>query len=116
MTHIRAVLEGGLCLPLQTLVIRGAPKLHKSRTPVSILTIRCSIRLAAKPREADSTKQAQSVLMQKLGVMVPSPKFKAVFQAPLSASKHGALQLLFGGDFDPVTMNLDMVGIDGDEA
>jgi hypothetical protein len=65
------------------------PKLRKSRTPVSILTIRCSIRLAAKPREAeaDSTKQAQSVLMQKLGVVVPSPsvdtetvrKFKAIF-------------------------------------
>jgi CheY-like chemotaxis protein len=62
--------------------------------------------------------------MQKLGVVVPSPsvdtetvrKFKAVFQAPLSTSKHEALQLLFGGDFDPVAMNLDMVGIDGDEA
>jgi CheY-like chemotaxis protein len=62
--------------------------------------------------------------MQKLGVVVPSPgvdsetirKYKAAFWAPLSASKHEALQLLLGSEFDPVAMNLDMVGLDGDEA
>jgi CheY-like chemotaxis protein len=43
-------------------------------------------------------------------------KYKATFQAPLSASKQEALQLLFGGDFDPVAMNMDMVGLDGAEA
>lgn len=74
-----------------------------------------------KLREANSTKQAQCLLTQKLGVMVASPgvdsetvqKYKATFQASLSASKQEALQLLFGGDFDPVATNLDMVGVDG---
>ena len=88
--------------------------------PVSVLSLRCSDRLAAKPREADSTKQAQFVLMQKLGVVASSPnvnsemvrKYKPTFQAPLSASKQEALQLLFGGEFDPLAMNLDMVGMD----
>jgi hypothetical protein len=64
--------------------------------------------LAAKPREADSTKQDQCVLVQKLEVVASSPtvdsetvrKYKSTFQAPLSASKKEALQLLFGGDFD----------------
>jgi hypothetical protein len=58
--------------------------------------------------------------MQKLGVVVSSPnvdsetvrKYKSTFQAPLSASKQEALQLLFGGEFDPVAMNLDMIGMD----
>lgn len=123
-TPIQEVLEDRLCLPLQTPVIRGPPRLRKTCTPVSILAVRRSVRLAAKPREADSTKQARVVLMQKLGVVVPSSgvdsetiwKYKVAFWAPLSASKHEALQLLLGGEFDPVAMNLDMVGLDGDEA
>jgi hypothetical protein len=61
--------------------------------------------------------------MQKLGVEAPSPnvdsetvrKYKATFRAPLSDSTHEALQLLLGGEFDPVAMNLDMIGLD-DEA
>ena len=73
-----------------------------------------------KPREADSTKQAQCVLMRKLRVVAGSPtvdsemvrRYKSTFQAPLSASKQEALQLLFGGEFDPLAMNLDMVGMD----
>ena len=43
-------------------------------------------------------------------------KYKAPFQTPLSAFKQEALQLLFGGNFDPVAMNLDMIGVDGDVA
>ena len=43
-------------------------------------------------------------------------KYKVPFQTPLSASKQEALQLLFGGDFDLVAMNLDMIGVDGDVA
>jgi hypothetical protein len=75
---------------------------------VSIRSLRRGERLAAKPREADSTKQDQCVLMQKLEVVASSStvdfetvrKYKFTFQAPLSASKQEALQLLFGGDFD----------------
>jgi hypothetical protein len=58
--------------------------------------------------------------MQKLGVVVSSPtvkcetvhKYKSTFREPLSASKQEALQLLFGGNFDPLAMNLDMIGMD----
>ena len=58
--------------------------------------------------------------MQKLGMVAPSPnvnsetvhKYKTIFRAPLSDSTLEAPQLLFGGDFDPVAMNLDMVGLD----
>ena len=61
--------------------------------------------------EADSTKQAQCVLMQKLGVVASSSnvdsktvrKYKSTFQAPLSASKQEALQLLFGGSVGNLT-------------
>ena len=60
------------------------------------------------------------MLMQKLGVVASSPnvdsetvhKYKSTFQAPLSASKQEALHLLFSGEFDPLVMNLDMVGMD----
>jgi hypothetical protein len=84
--------------------------------------LRRSERIAALPREADSTKQAQRVLMQKLGVVAPSPnidsetvhKYKAIFRAPLSDSTREALQLLLGGEFDPVAMKLDMIGLDDD--
>ena len=58
--------------------------------------------------------------MQKLGMVAPSPnvdsemvrKYKATLKAPLSDSTQEALQLLFGGEFDPVAMNLDMIGLD----
>jgi hypothetical protein len=58
--------------------------------------------------------------MQKLGVVAPSPiadfemgrKYKATFTAPMSDSAQEALQPLLGGEFDPVAMNLDMIGLD----
>jgi len=113
-------LEARLCLPLQTPLIPGPPGLCRPRTPVSVQSLWRSERLAAKPREADSTKQAQCVLMQKLGVVASSPnidsemvrKYKSTFWEPLSASTQEALQLLFGGEFDSLAMNLDMVGMD----
>ena len=63
-------LEAQVCMPLQTPLIRGGPRLRRSKTPVTIRMIRRSVRLAAKPRAANSTKQAQSVLLKKLGVHV----------------------------------------------
>jgi hypothetical protein len=112
--------EVKLCLSLQTPLIRGPRRLRRPRTPVSVLSPWRNDRLAKKAHEADSTKQAQCVLMQKLGVVASSPnvdsemvpKYKSTFQAPLSASKQEVLQLLFGEEFDSVAMNLDMVGMD----
>jgi hypothetical protein len=58
-----------------------------------------------------------------MGMEAPSPnvdsetvrKYKANFRAPLSDSTREALQFLLGGEFDPMAMNLDMIGVD-DEA
>jgi len=116
-------LEERLCLPLQLPLIHGSPRLRKPRTPAPVTSLRRSVRIAAQPREADSTKQAQRVLIQKLGFEALSPnvgsytvhKYKAALQEPLSDSTYDALQLLFGGDFYPVVMKLDMIGLD-DEA
>jgi hypothetical protein len=69
---LHETLEARLCLPLQTPLIRGPPRLRRPRTLVSVWSLRLSERLAAKPCEADFTKQAQCVLMQKLGVVVSS--------------------------------------------
>jgi hypothetical protein len=88
-----------ICLPLQTPVIRGGPKLRHSRTPVSIHTLRRSGRIAARPRAVNSTKQAQIILMRKLELDVDAAtvdseiehKFKAAFQGPMSASKQQVL-------------------------
>lgn len=96
-TPVGVVLVNRLCIPLQTPAIHARPRMRKTKTSVS--TIRRSLRLAAKPREADSTKQAQSILMKKLGTVVNSPaadselirKFRATFSEPPSASKHEAV-------------------------
>jgi hypothetical protein len=60
--------------------------------------------------------------MQKLRVVAPSPnvdsetvrKYKATFRVPLSDDTHEALQLLLDGEFDPIAMNLDVIGLDED--
>ena len=123
-TAIQEDLEARICIPLQTPVIRGGPRLRRSRTPVSIHSIRRSGMLAAKPRAANSTKQAQSVLLKKLGVRVDEDagdseiqrNFKETFRGPMSSGKQQAFQLLFTGDFDPVAMELNMAGLDVVEA
>lgn len=98
-------LEERLCVPLQTPLIRGPPRLRRTRTPAAAQSLRRSERIAAAPREADSTKQAQLVLMQKLGVAPPSHavdaevvrEYKAAFRQPLSEASLDALQMLLGG-------------------
>jgi hypothetical protein len=42
-------------------------------------------------------------------------KYKAVFQEPLSDSTNDTLQLLLGGEFDPVAMELNMIGLDDED-
>jgi hypothetical protein len=41
-------------------------------------------------------------------------KYKAAFREPLLDSTHDALQLL-GGEFDPVAMELNMIGLDDED-
>jgi hypothetical protein len=61
--------------------------------------------------------------MNKLGLWASSPnvgsdtmrKYKAVFREPLSDSTHDALQLLLSWEFDPVTMELNMIGLDDED-
>lgn len=119
-TPVGIVFVNKLSMPLQTPVLRAPPKTRKSRTPASAKTSRRSVRLAAKHREADPTKQAQKVLLKKLGEVLLSPvpdteitrKFKATFCVPLSASKHEALQELFDGDSDPASLGIDAMGLE----
>lgn len=116
--------EARICIPLQTPVIRGGPRLRRSRTPRSVPSIRRRGSLAAKPRAANSTKQAQSVLLKKLGVHVDDAsvdseiqrKFKETFRGNMSVRKQQALQILFSSELDPAALGLDMTGVDAVEA
>ena len=116
-----------VCIPLDSPVIRAGPRLRKSRTLATVLSIRRSSHLAAKPRAAkpraaNATLQAQSVLMRKLGLAVNVPpadkeayeKYLAIFAEPLTPSKLEAIQMLFAPDFDPVAMNLNLAELEGD--
>ena len=96
---IHEVLEAMICAPMQTPILCEGPRPRRSRTPISINTLRHSGRLAIKPRAANSTRQAQNVLMKKLGMDVDitavdsgiKRKFKAAFSGPISARKQQAL-------------------------
>jgi hypothetical protein len=109
-TSIQESLEERLCLPLQTPLIRGPPRLRRPRTPASAMTLQRSVRIATAPREADFTRQAQCVLMRKLGVVAPLPnvdsetvrKCKATLRVPLPDHTLESLELLLGAEFDPV--------------
>jgi hypothetical protein len=74
-------------------------------------------------RTSNPTVRVQNVLMQKLEIVnvAQSPdreafnRFQAIFAisaAPLSASKHEALQALFSDGVDPVVMELDFAGLE----
>jgi len=118
---VQKELEDMICVPLQSPLIRSRPRLRRSRTPISVGS---SGRLAAKPREANATRQAQIVLLKKLGVHVDTSapdlyikrKFKDTFRGGnMSANKQQALQILFNSDFDPMAMGLDMAELDAVE-
>lgn len=88
LAMIQEDMEARICVPLQTPVLHSKPRLRRSTTPASIHSLRRSGRLAAQPRAANSTKQAQSVLLKKLGVHVDDAtinsdiqkKFKETFR------------------------------------
>jgi hypothetical protein len=93
----------------------------ESKTPVTVRSSddssQRSPRCQATKRAANSTKQAQSVLLQKLGIAVSSRHSSDtqiqgdIPQEPLSGSKQQALQMMFSAAFDEVAMNLDMAGL-----
>lgn len=62
-----------VCIPLESPILKRRLRLHRSHTPTTVLSIRCGIRLAANLRSASATLQAQSILMQKLGVPTNVP-------------------------------------------
>lgn len=113
-------LEERLCIPIQMPLVRGPPRLRKPRTPATTQSVRRSRRIAEAPREVDSTMQAQRVLMKKLGVAPPSPSMgpdtailcRNAFRQPLSEAAHDNLQKLLGANFDPIEMNLNMLGLE----
>lgn len=100
-------IEAAICVPLQTPVSGGGAR----------------ARLAAKPRAANATLQAQSVLMRKLGIPVQTSPADldalgtciAAFNEPPTPTKQEALQVLFSPEFDPVAMNLNMVDLEEGE-
>lgn len=98
LTPAPVAIQRRLCAPLNTPLICGPPRLRRSRTPAPA-SFRRSERIAAAPWEADSTKQAQRVLMNKLGIATPSAavgsdtvrKYKSAFRQPISDASHEAL-------------------------
>lgn len=112
-------LEDRLCVPMETPLIRGPPRLRRTKTPAT-QALRRSVRIASALRESNTTTQAQSVLLKKLGVAPPSPAMgpdtamlcRNAFRQPLSDTSHDNLQRLLGGHFDPIAMNLNMLGLE----
>ena len=83
--------------------------------------LRRSARLARTTREPDCTVQARVVLLKKLGLQPPEQTSlgaetvtlcRKIFQNPLSDACHDNLEVLLGGRFDPIAMNLNMLGLD----
>lgn len=62
---VQEAIEAMVCAPMQTPILRGGPRTRRPRTPVTVASLRRSGRLANRPRVANSTRQAQNVLMKK---------------------------------------------------
>jgi hypothetical protein len=96
--------------------------LRRSRTLVSIHSLRRSGRIAARPRAANTIRQAQNVLLRKLGIEVEEDavdsevesKFKVIFHH-MSANKQQQLEILLNCKLDLAAMDLDLTGLDADE-
>jgi len=103
-SQIQLRLESAVCLPLQSPLLRSAPRLRRARTPVSVASLRRSGRLAARSRAANATVQAQRVLLKKLGVEVSDndpdmdvdSKLVQAFRGGMSDLKKEALQNILG--------------------
>lgn len=117
-------LEGRLCIPMETPLLKEKPRLRRAKTPATVQSIRRSARIAATPREPNVNAQARVVLLKKLGFHTDSPAgghdtaqlCRRAFQQPLSDASHANLQKLLGAEFDPVAFNLNMLGLDEESA
>jgi hypothetical protein len=113
-------LEAKVCVPLSTPLIRAGPRPRRSRTPATLTPLRRSRRLAAKPRAANATVQAQMVLLRKLGIHVEADtvpadvaqRFRAAFGGGMSEEKKKVMQILLNGDFDLTGLGLDLEGLE----
>lgn len=113
-------LEMEVCIHLSMPVLRAKPWLRHSRTPVTIESLRRGRRIVSTPRAANTTRQAQNVLLKKLGMHVQQDavdaeveaKFKAAFKGDLSDRKKEALQILLNGDVDTTAMDLDLAELE----
>jgi len=119
--NIQTQLEEAVCVHLVTPIVRGGPRLRRSKTPVSIGPLRRSGRLAAKPRAPNPVVQAHRVLLSKLGVQVPEEAsheqlegvIAEAFRGGLTARKKNALQNFLEDKVDLAAMDLDLTGLDG---
>lgn len=121
---VQEELEAEVCLPLCTPILRGGPSPRRSRTPVTVNALRRSRQIAAKPRAANATTQAQLVLLRKLGIHVDANavdsdiacRFKAAFGGGMSDEKKKIMQTLLNGDFDLASLGLDLAGLEDEVA
>jgi len=112
-------LEEVVCCPLATPIIRAGPRLCRSRTLVSIHSLRRSGRLAAKSRASNATALEQRILLIKLGIPVHEDeadlevekKFKLAFGGNMSGTKQKCLQLLLNRGYDVSAMDLNLDGL-----
>ncbi|WVZ80021.1 hypothetical protein U9M48_027539 [Paspalum notatum var. saurae] len=109
-TSVQDRLEAAICVPRCCAGDHGSIHSHRR-----------SGRIAAKSRTANTTVQAQRVLLKKLGFQVEDAadkdiekKFKLAFRGDMSERKQRCLQTLLGGRFDVVTLDLNLAGLEDD--
>jgi hypothetical protein len=117
---VQAELEAGICIPMHTPLIRAGPRLRRSRTPISIPSLRRSGIITTKPRAPNAIVQAQLVLLKKLGISVADnaseadleKKIQLAFRGDMSSRKQEALQIFLGGGLDLSSMDLNLLGLE----
>ena len=116
---VQNALEAEVCLPLQTSILCLRPRLRRARTPVSVHSLRQSDRIAAGPRAPNTTRQAQNLLLKKLGSPVDEgapdaeveERFRKAFQGSMTSRKPHCLQMLLHDGLDLPSMSLDLADL-----
>jgi hypothetical protein len=116
---VRMALEAEVCLPLPTPILRTRPRVRRARTPVSVHSLRRNGRIAARPRAPNATRQAQNLLLKKLGSPVNEgapdaeveERFRKAFQGGMTSRKQRCLQMLLHDGLNLPAMNLDMADL-----
>lgn len=115
--------ESSVCIPLQTPILK-APLLRRARMPAAPSVLRRSGRLAAKPRAANATRLAQLLLLKKMGIRVDvkapdadvKARFRALIRGDLPEKKKDMLMSLLRGNVDFSAVELELDGLDEDDA